>query len=131
MRSIISTIEGFLIMTRRTEKVASLLKEAITEILMYDLNNPLFKNIITITDIKLGADLKRAVVFFRVFAADPKEIEEALNHSKGYIKKLLSEKITLKFMPDLEFKIDTTEEQERRLLELFEKIRQDKKESEG
>lgn len=118
-------------MTRRTEKVASLLKEAITEILMYDLNNPLFKNIITITDIKLGADLKRAVVFFRVFAADPKEIEEALNHSKGYIKKLLSEKITLKFMPDLEFKIDTTEEQERRLLELFEKIKQDKKESEG
>lgn len=114
-------------MTRRSEKVASLLREAISEIILYELNDPVFKKIISITGIKIGADLKRAIIFFRVFDNDPKEVESALNRSKGYIKKLLSEKITLKFMPEIEFKIDTTEEDERRLIELFEKI----KKSEG
>lgn len=110
-------------MTRRTEKVASLLREAISEILLYDLRNPIFKNIISITDVKIGADLRKAVIYFRVYSADPKEVETALNQSKGYIKRLLSQKITLKFMPDIEFRVDTTEEQERRLIELFDKIK--------
>lgn len=110
-------------MSRRSEKVASLLREAISEIIMYELHDPIFKNIISITGIKIGSDLKRAIIFFRVFENDPKEVESALNRSKGYIKRLLSEKITLKFMPEIEFKIDTTDEEERRLIELFEKIK--------
>lgn len=110
-------------MTRRSEKVASLLREALSEIILYELNNPLFKNFLSITEIRIGGDLRKATVYFRVFSADPKEVENALNQSKGYIKKLLSEKITLKFMPDIEFKIDTSEEEERRLLELLERIK--------
>lgn len=110
-------------MSRRPEKVASLLKEVISEILLYDLNDPILKNIITITEVKIGADLKKATVYFRVFGADPLEVERALKRSKGYIKRLLSQKITLKFLPDLEFLPDTSEERERRLEELFEKIK--------
>ncbi|MCS7199629.1 MAG: 30S ribosome-binding factor RbfA [Caldimicrobium sp.] len=113
-------------MTRRSEKVASLLREALSEIILYELNNPLFKNFLSITEIRIGGDLRKATVYFRVFSADPKEVENALNQSKGYIKKLLSKKITLKFMPDIEFKIDTSEEEERRLLELLEKIKKEK-----
>ncbi len=113
-------------MTRRSEKVASLLREAISEILLHELRNPVFKNIISITDVKIGGDLRKAVIYFRVFSADPKEVETALNQSKGFIKRLLSQKITLKFMPDIEFRIDRTEEEERRLLELFDKIRGEK-----
>ncbi|MEZ0343375.1 MAG: 30S ribosome-binding factor RbfA [Caldimicrobium sp.] len=110
-------------MSRRPEKVASLLKEVISEIILYELNDPVLKNIITITDVKIGADLKKATVYFRVFGADPSEVEKALKRSKGYIKKLLSQKITLKFLPDLEFEKDTSEEREKRLDELFEKIK--------
>jgi len=110
-------------MSRRPEKVASLLREVLSEIILYDLNDPTLKNIITITRVKLGADLKHAVVLFRVFNADPGEVEKALRRSKGYIKRLLSQKITLKFLPDLEFQLDTSEEEERRLDELFERIK--------
>lgn len=110
-------------MTRRSEKVASLLRETISEILLHELRNPVFKNIISITDVKIGADLRKATIYFRVFSADPKEVENALNQSKGYIKRLLSQKITLKYMPDIEFRIDNKEEEERRLIELFEKIK--------
>ncbi len=114
-------------MSRRPEKVASLLKEVISEIILYELNDPVLKNIITITEVKIGPDLKKAMVYFRVFGADPFEVERALKKSKGYIKKLLSQKITLKFLPDLEFLQDTTEEKEKRLEELFEKIKSSSK----
>jgi len=110
-------------MSRRPEKVARLLKEEISKIILHELNDPILKNIITITDVKLGSDLKKATVYFRVFGADPSEVEKALKKSKGYIKKLLSQKITIKFLPDLEFLQDTSEEREKRLEELFEKIR--------
>ncbi|MFN3921215.1 MAG: 30S ribosome-binding factor RbfA [Caldimicrobium sp.] len=110
-------------MSRRAERVASLLKEAISEIILHDLNDPIFKDFISLTHIDIGSDLKRAIIYFRVFERDPKEIERALNRSKGYIKRLLAEKITLKFLPEIEFKIDTTEEEEKKLIELFEKIK--------
>lgn len=110
-------------MSRRPEKVASLLKEVISEIILYELNDPVLKNIISITEVRIGSDLKKAIVYFRVFGADPSEVEKALKRSKGYIKKLLSQKITMKFLPDLEFERDTSEETERRLDELFKKIK--------
>ncbi len=110
-------------MSRRPEKVASLLREVLSEILLHELNDPVLKNIITITDVKIGSDLKKATVYFRVFGADPSEVERALKRSKGYIKRLLSQKITIKFLPDLEFERDTSEEREKRLDELFEKIK--------
>ncbi len=112
-------------MTRRAERVASLLREALSEILLFDLNNPIFRNIISITNIKVREDLKRVTIFFRVYKEDPQKVKSALDSSLGYIKKLLGQKITLKFMPEIEFQIDTSEEEERRLIELFEKIKKE------
>ncbi|MFN3406709.1 MAG: 30S ribosome-binding factor RbfA [Caldimicrobium sp.] len=110
-------------MSRRSERVASLLKELISEIILYELKDPIFKNFISLTYIDIGSDLKKATIYFRVFEKDPKEVEMALNKSKGYIKKLLSQRMTLKFLPDIEFKVDHTEDEERRLIGLFEKIK--------
>jgi len=110
-------------MSRRPEKVASLLREVLSEILLYELNDPALKNILAITEVKIGQDLRKAVVYFRVFQADPEEVLKALLRSKGYIKRLLSQKISLKFMPEIEFQLDRREEEEKRLDELFEKIK--------
>ncbi len=108
--------------TYRSKKVASLLKEVISEIILYELNDPVFKNFISLTEVKIGNDLKKATVYFRAFGKDNKEIEKALNKAKGYIKRLLAQKITLKFIPDIEFKIDLREEKEKELAELLAKI---------
>lgn len=107
-------------MSYRSEKVASLIQEVVSEIILKDLKDPIFSQIITITEVKIGNDLSKAIVYFRSFGeADPKTMEKALNKAKGYIKKLLAERITIKFIPDLEFKIDDREEKERHLDDLF------------
>jgi ribosome-binding factor A len=109
---------------RRSEKLASLIKREVSEIILYELNDPVFKQFISITEVKLEGDLKKAIIYFRVFGAEKEEVEKALERAKGYIKKLLAERITIKFMPDIEFKPDDTEEKEKRLAELFEKIKE-------
>ncbi len=112
-------------MRRRPERVASLLQDLISEIIMFELNDPLLKKFISLTEIKIGDDLKKATVYFRVYDADPQVIEEALARAKGYIRKLLAERINIKFIPDIEFKPDRREEEEKRLEELFAKIRKE------
>ncbi|WP_038055585.1 30S ribosome-binding factor RbfA [Thermodesulfobacterium hydrogeniphilum] len=109
-------------MAHRPEKIASLLKKVISEIIIYELNDPIFQQFISITDVKIGSDLKKAIVYFRVYGDQTEEVEKALNKAKGYIKKLIGEKIIIKFIPDIEFKPDDKEEKEKRLEELFAKI---------
>ena len=82
-------------MSRRSEKVASLLKEVVSEIIIHNLKDPVFKQFISITDVKIGEDLKKATFYFRVYQGDEKQIETALNKAKGYIKKLIAEKIVI------------------------------------
>lgn len=109
-------------MSYRSKKVASLLQEVISEIIMHELNDPVFKQLITITEVKIGEDLKKAIIYFRVYEGNTKEVEKSLNKAKGYIKKLLGKKITLKYMPDIEFRQDDRIEKEKRIDELLAKI---------
>ncbi len=109
-------------MAYRPEKVASLLQEVISEIIMHELNDPLLKGFISITEVKIGSDLKKAVIYFRVYGEQRQEVEKALNKAKGYIKRLIAKKVTMKFIPDIEFRFDDKEEKEKRLEELFARI---------
>lgn len=106
----------------RSKRVASLLKEVISEIILYELNDPIFKNFISLTEVKISNDLRKATVYFRAYAKEYEEVEKALNKAKGYIKKLLGQKIILKFIPEIEFKMDLREEKEKELEELLAKI---------
>ncbi|NPA39551.1 MAG: 30S ribosome-binding factor RbfA [Thermodesulfobacteria bacterium] len=113
-------------MRYRAEKLASLIQREITDIIMNELRDPVFKQFISITEVKLEADLRKAIVYFRVYGGDEKQVEKALSKAKGYIKKLLGERIVVKFMPDIEFRLDDRVEKEKRLEELFAKIAKSK-----
>ncbi len=109
-------------MSYRSKKVASLLQEVISEIIMHELNDPVLKKFISITEVNIGEDLKKAIIYFTVYQGDANEVEKALNKAKGYIKRILGEKITIKYMPDIEFRQDDRAEKEKRLEELFAQI---------
>jgi ribosome-binding factor A len=86
--------------------VADLLKKEIAEIVLNDLNDPRI-SFVSITDVEVTSDLKLAKVYFSVL--DPlkeKETLQILTHSKGFIKKELAKRVTLKFLPDLVFRLD-------------------------
>lgn len=102
-------------MSYRLEKFASTLQQALAEILSRESLNPDFR-LVTILRVRPATDLKRATVFIACPADRAAGVLEQLERSRGFIKKLLGRKMILRYMPELDFTLDTA-------LELDEKIR--------
>tara|TARA_Y100001933_G_scaffold67384_1_gene67858 strand:- start:1055 stop:1429 length:375 start_codon:yes stop_codon:yes gene_type:complete len=112
---------------RRIQKVSSLLKKEISLILINDLNdNLIIDNFVSITKIELSGDLQHSKVFISTSAEEKiKElIIENLNSAKNKIRFLLSQRIMMRRIPDLVFKIDRVLDQELAVLKVLDKLRE-------
>jgi ribosome-binding factor A len=89
-------------MSYRIERFASTLKHSLGDILLNELSNPEF-HFISISDIVVTKDLRRAKIFVSTPQENRKDIIIKLNRAKGYIKKLLPKKMNLKYIPELDF----------------------------
>ncbi len=108
-------------MSRRTEKVASLLQKELGSLFEKEL--PRSGPLLTVVDVKVTADLGIARVYVSVIGSD-REREEAIDHLRnetGFIRKLLSARIRHQFrrIPQLEFYEDRLYEQAQRIEQLL------------
>ena len=118
--------------SNRQLRVNELLRRNFSEIISeIDLYHTDKKNIsITVTQVKTSSDLKIAYVFVLSLGGyNEKEVIENLTNFKGYIKKKLSKKVNLKFMPEIKFISDDTYDKIQRTNQIFDKIKRDKFES--
>ena len=94
-------------MSRRSEKVASLIKQEVSHVLQTELRDPNV-GFVTVTRVGMSGDLKRAVVHVSVLGRDKDRDQtvEHLNHAAGFIQKELSSRVTLRYLPKLVFKLD-------------------------
>ena len=73
---------------------------------MNDINDPHLKTV-TITAVHVSPDLKKARVFVVSSSGEKAEdIIEHLNHAKGFLKKILAQRMYLKYVPEIFFVID-------------------------
>jgi ribosome-binding factor A len=111
----------------RSEKVQEALRQEISMIVQRELKDPRL-GFITITKVDLTKDLRYARIYFSVLG-DEKAKRRAfygLRSAKGFIKNLISEKVKLKFMPEMEFKVDNSLEHTQKILGLIEKIKKER-----
>ncbi len=96
---------------KRSEKVAETIHETISSILARGLNDPRI-GFVTITAVEVTDDLHLGRVFFTVIGDDQakKSSEAGLNSAKGYIRKELGRVLTMRYVPDLVFKYDHSQE---------------------
>jgi ribosome-binding factor A len=116
----------------RPERVQEALRQEISRIVQNEINDPRL-GFLTITSVELTRDLRFARVYFSVLGEDKKKhlALKGLNSAKGYIKGLLSDRIKLKFMPDMEFKIDVSFEHTKKINDILEKIKKEKRDAAG
>ena len=117
---------------RRIEKVSSLLKKEISLILMNDLNDDLIlENFVSVTKIELSADLQYSKVFISTSADEKTKhtIIENLNAAKNKIRFLLCQRVKMRRMPDLVFKIDRVLDQGLEVLKVLDKLREENTQS--
>jgi len=108
---------------RRTERVADVLRDEISQIVGYELEDPRL-TAVTVTDVKLSSDKKAARVYVTI-RGDEKEHQEALSalkHAAPYVRKQLGLSLNLPRTPELHFVRDRVEEEGERVDQLLAEI---------
>ncbi|MFZ5799862.1 MAG: 30S ribosome-binding factor RbfA [Candidatus Omnitrophota bacterium] len=114
----------------RLDKINSELKKEISEIVQYELKDPRL-GLITITAVEITPDLHYAKVYFSVLGSVQEEAkaEQGLQSSAGYIRRLIGEKIKMRYTPALSFKLDRSGEHSVRIFKQLEEIKNERKKS--
>ena len=108
--------------TRRQEKVARLVKEAVSDAIANHLNDPRIEGFVSVTRVEVTADLRIANVFVSIFGGDratQNKTFAAITHARSRIQALLAGQVQGKFCPVLHF---FTDEKFKKTLETMELI---------
>ena len=114
---------------QRSERVQEALRQEISKVVLEEIKDPRI-GFLTITGVELTKDLRYAKVYFSVLGgAKEKALAlKGLNSAKGYIKGVVADRIKLRLVPDISFRIDESIEHTEEIYNLFKRI---KKKDEG
>ncbi len=109
--------------------INSEIQKAVSEIITYDLRNPNITGIVTITKVETTSDLDNCKIYLSIFTSgDKQEVFHQIQHSAGYIRKQLTQKIDLRKTPFLTFLLDNSFEEHFKIEQLIQKANEGKKE---
>ena len=113
---------------QRTDRLNSLLKEVLSEVIRRDVRNPHVNELMTVTRVDITKDLHYAKVYISVIGTDADKVNTlaALNSAAGFIAVTSSKKMVLRYFPELTFKLDDSVEKHMRVEELLYKINQER-----
>lgn len=109
----------------RHERVAEAIRKEASNIIHDELKDPRL-GFVTVTRVELTPDLRHAKIFFSVLGKeeDFRKTREVLNSALGFIRKLIAERINLRFAPEIAFREDRSSEYSVRIQEILEQIKE-------
>ena len=111
--------------TRRQEKVARIVKEAVNNAITQHLSDPRIEGLVSITKVEMSPDLRNANVYISVLGKDEASQNKtfaAIVHAKSRIQSLISGKIQSKFCPVLHFFNDDKFKKTLDIINLIDKV---------
>ena len=104
----------------RSRRIAEQIQRELSEVVRVELKDPRV-GMITLTDVEVSPDGEHAKVFFTVLGEPSrvKEAEEGLRHAAGYLRSELARRLTVRAVPQLQFKYDPSVERGARLSQLI------------
>jgi len=108
----------------RHDKLTEAIKKEVSCILHDEIKDPRL-GFVTITKVELTPNYRYAKVFFSVLGQeqDCKKTKEALDSALGFIRRLIAQRIRLRFAPEISFKEDKSSEYSFRIQEILEEIK--------
>jgi ribosome-binding factor A len=112
-------------MSQRTERIQKLAKQVLGEAI-HDLKDPRV-GFVTITAVRVTPDLRHARVFVSVLGSDEERTltMAGLSSAKAHLRTELGRQMRLKYLPELEFDLDTGPEEAQRLEGLLRRIHEE------
>ena len=107
----------------RAERLAESLREVVTEIVGYELEDPRLQSV-TVTDVRVAENLRNANIYVLVDGDEDniKEAMKALSRAATFIRRQVALNLDLRYAPQLHFARDTVEENATRIAELLDDI---------
>ncbi len=111
-------------MAHRIERVNSLIRQEISELLQRQVKDPRLGNFIAVTEVSTSHDLKYAKVFVSRICSEGEKQEtlRALTAASGFLRSEMGRRLRLRRTPELSFQWDDSIEQGAHLLELIDKV---------
>lgn len=112
----------------RKEKIASVIRQVVSEAIAYKLHDPRVDLATTVTRVEMAADLLIAKVFLTVAGGEAIERRtlQGVVSAGGFLQRQVARELQIRHCPTLRFEIDRQEKGARRTLSaLAENLRQD------
>lgn len=107
---------------KRTDRVAEMIQRKLSQLIQQEIKDPRLPNFVTISGVKVAADLSHAKVYFTVLNADVEKTTLILNSSASYLRTALARRVKLRTVPQLHFVYDESIEYGRRLSRLIDEV---------
>ena len=106
-------------MANKQERIATLIRKNIAEIIQFELKNP-HLGFVSIPEVKVSKDFSYAKVYVSFFdEKQEQEGMEVLEHSKGFIRTELAKRMDTRRCPDIVFVLDEGYKREERISQLL------------
>lgn len=116
-----------MLVVKRSERVADLIKMEIADILIKKIKDPRV-GFVTVTGVDVTDDLRYAKIYISVMEDEGtrKKTLAGLNSASSFIRSELGRRLVMRRIPELAFKIDNSLEQAAHIFEVLDKIKRDK-----
>ena len=115
-------------MAHRIERVNSLIRQEISELLRRQVKDPRLGNLVAVTDVSTSPDLRHAKVSVSRIGSEEEKQEtlSVLAAASGFFRNELAKRLRLRHIPELSFQWDDSIERGVHLLQLIDNVNPDK-----
>ena len=105
----------------RKEKIASVVREIVSEAIARRINDPRLAPLTTVSRVEMNGDLTLAKVFLTVCgdAATERRTIAAMRHAAGYVQRMVAHELSIRQCPELRFELDETARRVRETMQLL------------
>lgn len=113
-------------LSHRVERVAEQIREEVSQILATEVADP-GVGLVTVTRVKVTPDLSLARVYWTTMgdAAQRKQTTKALTRATGFVRHLLSARLTLRRSPEVQFLFDRSVAAQDRVEQILHELKQE------
>jgi ribosome-binding factor A len=118
-------------LSRRLERVNSLIREEISDLLRVQVRDPRLGSLLSVTEVSTSPDLKHATVFVSNIGSlqERRETIAALASASGFLHRELTRRLKMRHVPDLTFAWDDSIERGDRISRIMDAIEDEKNEA--
>lgn len=111
-------------MSRKTERVGSLFREEISELLRREVKDPRLSGVFSVAEVEVTPDLRYAHIYISIMGSEEekKGVMSGLESASGFIRRELAHRLQMRRIPELIFVRDDSIEKGSRLLRIIDEL---------